>query len=63
MGERTPPIGMALALLLCPFVAQAQEQEGAAPSYTPEFSTPMPLYTRGLGNFTWKITTRSAESP
>ena len=62
MGERTPRIGMTLALLLCPLVAGAQEQEGAAPTYQPEFSTPMPLYTKGLGNFTWKIATRSSES-
>jgi tetratricopeptide (TPR) repeat protein len=34
----------------------------AEPSYPPEFSQPIPLYTRGLGIYEWKITTRSAEA-
>ncbi len=62
MAECLRRIVLAVTLLLCPLIARAQEQEGAAPTYPPEFSTPMPLYTKGLGNFTWKIATRSAES-
>jgi hypothetical protein len=34
----------------------------AEPSYPPEFSQPIPLYTKGLGTYAWKITTKSGEA-
>ena len=60
MGEQFRRIALAATLLFLPVAAQAQEDD--QPSYPPEFSQPMPLYTKGLGKFTWNITTRSAES-
>ncbi|MEO8636915.1 MAG: hypothetical protein ABI587_16690 [Gemmatimonadales bacterium] len=60
MSEPWHRLRLAAALLLSPTAAHAQESD--PPNYPTEFSQPMPLYTKGLGTFTWKISTRSAES-
>ena len=45
-----------LALGAAPLAAQEQSGE---PAYPGSFTTPMPLYTKGLGAYRWTITTRS----
>lgn len=52
------------ALLAAPAFAQegAALSQDSAPSYPPEFREAIPLYSKGLGSYQWKISTRSAEA-
>ncbi len=63
MAECLRRLVPAVTLPLCPLVARAQEQEGAAPTHPSEFSKPIPLYQKGLGDFRWRISTQSAQAP
>ena len=49
-------VTLAATLLASPLIAQSP------PTYPTDFDEPMPLYTKGLGSYTWTITTRSAEA-
>jgi hypothetical protein len=48
--------------LLTLSVAAPVLSQTAAISYPPDFSQPIPLYTRGLGSYEWKISTKSPEA-
>jgi hypothetical protein len=50
---------VALVATLFAFPAGAQT---APIDYPPEFTEPIPLYSRGLGSYSWTITTRSADA-
>jgi tetratricopeptide (TPR) repeat protein len=52
---------MVAVVAICVSAASAVAQTPSV-SYPPDFSQPIPLYTKGLGTYHWKISTRSAKA-